>query len=157
MPPLSAPEQSTISPKPIKEPTPDRARLSDHQPEEVLREPEDHGPRLAHSLSSIEFGTANNGDTQVLKIGLSSSASFNVAKTGSLEYRLIIADTSLGSRGLALPQFPPQEFEGLTVIQAAPFKDRVEVTIGVERGYRIVASSSGSEIWITAERQRRVA
>ena len=64
---------------------------------------------------------------------------YRLSRSNDRSYKLRIADCAIASESLSLPFFPPQEFAGFTVVQAAAIGRDLEITIGTDRGVRISA------------------
>ena len=72
-----------------------------------------------------------------------------MSRKSDREYLLTIQGTKLGGEYLSLPQYPPQEFEGLTYVAAQLTKSgNTEVTLGVERGIKLNAFLKDYGIWV---------
>jgi hypothetical protein len=64
---------------------------------------------------------------------------------------LTIPSTAISTLGLALPQYPPKEFGGITFIHPQGGQPKLLTTIGVEKGVKLTAIPNGSAIYVKVE------
>lgn len=99
-------------------------------------------------VREVVFDKMQPGNTPVLKLVLSRArAQVQIAKIDAKTYRLTIQNGRIGGQHLGLPQFPPADFEGFTVVSVRQVRFTVEVTIGVEPGTTLGTFVRQSEIW----------
>jgi hypothetical protein len=100
-------------------------------------------------VQSIEFGWITGKEhAPLVRIILNGRSEFSLTRKGDKLYVLALPHIKLGYDHLKLPQFPPRDFAGITVVSAAPVGDGSEVSVYVEQGVRIGAASHENEIWV---------
>lgn len=100
------------------------------------------------TLREVVFDKLPPAKTPLLKLILSRGhAQVQIAKVDQKTYKLTIQNSRIGGQHLTLPQFPPADFEGFTVVAIKQTGSNVEVTIGVEPGTTLGTFVRQSEIW----------
>lgn len=108
------------------------------------------------ALKDITFDY-KDGERPIVKIVLSKKAEFEVQKKGAKDYLLKIKNCRELKPELKLPQFPPHDFAGFTMIQAEPVDKDIDIKIGVERNERITATPNENEIHISILQEEKPA
>jgi len=101
-------------------------------------------------LEALNFYYEKPGNTPLLQLILNKRPEFRLSKTATKSYTLKIPDCTLKGEYLRLPQFPPQDFSGFSLVLAETKGADLHITIGVERGVKINAFSRGNQILIRA-------
>jgi len=99
------------------------------------------------SLDGINFDLLPE-HVPVVKISLSASSQFNLTRQDETHFQLSIPSCRLKSDSLKLPNFPPQDFAGLNLVQASSDGKNVKIQFEVERGFKLGAVTHLQEIWI---------
>ncbi|MCB0318335.1 MAG: AMIN domain-containing protein [Bdellovibrionales bacterium] len=101
------------------------------------------------SMTDITF-IEPKADTELgaLQITLTDRDSFTLIRTDQKEYKLIFSNTSKSILRTELPYFPPQYLRGITVVTPIIENSKLSLRIGIDRGYRLRASSSENQIII---------
>jgi len=86
----------------------------------------------------------------VVRVALAQRPQFKLSRRDDRSYRLVINDCYMGAKEQQLPQFPPADFEGLTILRAEQVGTAVEVIIGTERGVKLASVSKNNDILIRA-------
>jgi hypothetical protein len=97
-------------------------------------------------LHGISFSTSSDSENPVVHLKLTEKPHFNLSKLGPRTYRLRVLRCNIQDESLTLPFFPPHTFPRVSFLQAESGTDKVELTIGVERGTRLMAVSSDNGI-----------
>lgn len=106
-------------------------------------------PHASKMLKSIDF--IHENDQPVLKLELSERMNFKLTKDSPRQYRISINDCSIDNQGLSLPQFPPNDMAGFTLIQAIPGEGKLDIIVGLDDGMKAYAYNRDSTIIIRAE------
>jgi len=85
-----------------------------------------------------------------VRVALAQRPQFKLSRRDDRSYRLVINDCYMGAKEQQLPQFPPADFEGLTILRAEQVGTAVEVIIGTERGVKLASVSKNNDILIRA-------
>jgi hypothetical protein len=104
---------------------------------------------LQPSLLSIDF--VHDAQSNQVVLRLTDRFPFRMSKESNRKYKLTINGLHLGHDGLRLPQFPPNEVAGFTLVQAQDAGDKLEVQIAVDDGMKATAVNIDSAIVITAK------
>jgi hypothetical protein len=102
------------------------------------------------TVSAINFDYNPVDKAPVIRIALSGRSEYKLSKRDDRSFSLLLPDARLSNSGTGLPQFPPQDFNGLTFVLAAAKDNSVDISIGVERGIRVTAFAKDQEIWVRA-------
>ena len=84
----------------------------------------------------------------VLRIALSSRSQFTLLKMDDRNYELNLPGFTLESPHLSLPQFPTDNFPGITFVSATSSAAGVRIKIGVDRGTRLGALMRGLDLMV---------
>lgn len=87
-------------------------------------------------LTRISFDH-NEGGTPVVRLLFSEQPAYQLIKITDRQYQLLVPEAQPGSKAVALPHFPPGEFEGLTLVHASQQEEGLTVQFGVEAGRKI--------------------
>jgi len=101
------------------------------------------------TLQSIDF--VHDAQSNQVVLRLTDRFPFRMSKEGTRKYKLIINGIHIGHDGLRLPQFPPNEVAGFTLVQAQEVGEKVEIQIAVDDGMKASAVNIDSSIVITAK------
>ena len=100
-------------------------------------------------LREIVFDYLQPGRVPLLKLMVSRpKAQVQTTKVDPKTYKLSISDCSLAGQFLALPQFPPADFVGFSLVSAKQDSGICEITIVVEPTVTIGTFVRNAEIWI---------
>lgn len=102
------------------------------------------------SLERLEFVKLSPSDIRAIKFRLSGLPSYKIVRENETTYALRLPHTSLAAAELSHPYFPPQGFNGLTMVQAQVEDAEVVVRISVEKGTDLIAATKGNEVWVRA-------
>lgn len=102
----------------------------------------------AYVLKQIGFDHVGLNKAPVIRFSLSKPSGYNLIKTDERRYELVFPSSKLESQALALPQFPPHDFIGFTLVQAREEGGAVHVSIGVENGIRISPVTKGNLVLV---------
>lgn len=137
--PAAPPETQTTATEPdIK------ARLIESAPEEIA-------PPIIPSepaLMTISFSFDKESADALVHFLLSTNTNYTLSKNNGRSYTLQLPGLILSGQHLALPYFPPREFEGLESVYPQATAQGVEIEINVEEGVRLTAFARGKEILV---------
>ncbi len=102
------------------------------------------------ALHSISFDYFEAARTPVVRFSFSERPQYKLTKMSETAFKLTIPKVGLITKQLRLPQFPPQDFIGFTLIHATPRESRLEIIIGVDRGVKINAITKEKDILVRA-------
>lgn len=102
----------------------------------------------APQVTAIDFAHHGTAKTPIIKISLNKKTPYALLRTGQRAYRLTIPDAAFKTEKLALPHFPPQDFNGVTLVNPEQGSGRLEIFIGVERDTKLTSFLNENEIWI---------
>lgn len=105
-------------------------------------------PAGRQTLVAIDFESVYFDQAQGFRLSLTLPPQFKLSKKSERSYSLLISDSIVGGDHLKLVHFPPQHLPGLTHVLAGQKGSDVEITIGVERGIRILAVARGTDILV---------
>lgn len=128
----------TITPQPEQTPTTEPTQPSIETP-----------TQQGKVLKEITFSHEN--DQTIVMLSLSERTNFKLTRENPREYKITITDCSVGQQGLTLPQFPPNDMVGFTLVKATPGENKLEITIGVDDGMKASAVNKDSMIIVRAE------
>ena len=95
------------------------------------------------------FDYLQPGRIPIIKISLvRSKIQVQMSKIDSKTYKIVIPGGGLAAGQLALPQFPPADFVGFTMVTAQEFDNRAEITVMVEPGVTLGTFVRDNEIWV---------
>ena len=112
------------------------------------------GGKLANQLGRLlvlayRFDYLQPGKIPILKITLSrTKVEVQRSKIDSKTYKIVIPQAGVVSAQLTLPQFPPADFAGFTMVTAQEFDNRTEITISVDPGVTLGTFVRDQEIWV---------
>lgn len=106
-------------------------------------------PSEGQVLQKISFELNPPGHTPAISIRVSQRGEFKLMKADDRAFDLVLPGYSLADERLALPQFPTDEFMGITFIQPERTSQGVRIRIGVDRGTRLTAVWRDNQIDIT--------
>jgi hypothetical protein len=104
---------------------------------------------IEKSLNSIDFIHRNN--LNQVKINLSERTPFKLSKEDHRKYKISITGFKLNNKGLVLPQFPPNDVVGFTLVRVVVTNSGLEIIINLEDGMKVTAANIDSAIVITSE------
>ena len=108
-----------------------------------------NNPNSKLLIRGYQFDYLQPGKTPVLKIKLSRDRTqAQISKVDAKTYRIIVPNSGLDSATLALPQFPPADFIGFSMVAAQEVEGQVEITVTVELGTTLGTFVRGNEIWV---------
>ncbi len=99
-------------------------------------------------VSAIGFERDKNSQIPMIKISMTQRTPYTLTRTGQRAYRLTIPGATFAEEHLTLPQFPPQDFKGVTLVNPEKGNGQVEFFIGVDRDTKLASFSNDNEIWI---------
>jgi hypothetical protein len=100
-------------------------------------------------VMGYRFDYLNPGRIPILKINLlRTKAQAQISKVDTKTYRIVIPNCGLVAAQLALPQFPPADFIGFSMVAAQELEGRVEITITVEPGVTLGTFVRDNEIYV---------
>lgn len=102
-------------------------------------------------VSGIGFERDKTSQIPMIKISLSQRTPYTLSRTGQRAYRLAIPGATFAEEHLTLPQFPPQDFKGVTLVNPEKGNGQVEFFIGVDRDTKLASFSNENEIWIKVD------
>lgn len=132
---------------PTSAPTPTVTSIASAQPRKTKAVNLGSG---AIAITSIAFDYNPVDKAPVIRVALSGRSEYKLSKRDERSFSLLLPDARLSNAGTGLPQFPPQDFNGLTFVLAAAKDNTVDISIGVERGIRVTAFVKDQEIWVRA-------
>jgi hypothetical protein len=101
------------------------------------------------SLLGIDFVHQGNANQVILR--LTERFSFRMSKEGTRKYKISINDVQLAHKGLLLPQFPPNEVAGFTLVRAQESSNGIDITIAVDDGMKASAVNVDTSIVISSD------
>jgi hypothetical protein len=100
-------------------------------------------------VMGYRFDDLQPGRIPIIKISLvRPKIQVQMSKVDSKAYKIVIPGGGLATAQLALPQFPPADFVGFTMVSAQEFDNRAEITIMVEPGVTLGTFVRDNEIWV---------
>ena len=102
----------------------------------------------AAMLTGINFEYSSQDQSPTIKFAISKRGEYRFSKLDEKSYELSLPGYNLAKNHLALPQFPPQDFNGITFVRAGKKNDTIQIIIGIERGTRLSPISKDNEILI---------
>jgi hypothetical protein len=109
--------------------------------------PEDTVGRLL--LLGYKFDYLHPGKIPVLKVTLSKSRTqAQMSKVDPKTYKIVVPGCGISATQLSLPQFPPADFTGFSMVSAQEIDGKTEITISVEPGVTLGTFVRENEIWI---------
>lgn len=100
------------------------------------------------ALTDLVFAYNQRDRAPLIRLLFQRKPEFRLVKKDEKSYQISISDCSLKHDFLSLPQFPPHDFIGLTLVSPKTDRGGVEILVGVERGIRISALPKDNEIWV---------
>lgn len=97
-----------------------------------------------------QFAFERLGDkSQQLRFSLDKpGAKAQISKVDEETYKVEILDCGITNSELEYPQFPPHDFTGFVLTMAETVDNKVEITIAIEEGTKLVTAIQGTEIII---------
>lgn len=99
-------------------------------------------------VRGIIFDEPSADSQPALRIVLSSRSQFTLLKMDDKNYELNLPGFTLEAPHLSLPQFPTDNFTGITFVSAASSAAGIRIKIGVDRGTRLSAIMRGLDLVI---------
>jgi hypothetical protein len=99
-------------------------------------------------VTAVTFDYNQTDRGPVIRIKTSGRSEYKLSKRDERAFSLVLPNARLSTQSLTLPQFPPQEFVGITFVLPKANDSQVEISIGVERGIRVTAFAVDDEIWV---------
>lgn len=148
---------STATP-PLRPPPLDTPREADApQPSRLIPEARESEPTLPTAesndqriLEKIDFETIEGEHLIAFRLSQTAPA-FELSRRDGRTFVLSIPHTGIATLGLALPQYPPQQFAGITFVHAQGGEPKLVATIGVERGVKLTAVPNGNVVFIKVD------
>lgn len=100
------------------------------------------------TLSAISFELSAPQKTPVVALAFSGKPMFKFSKRQDQIYAVVIPGCTISGEHLTLPHFPPQDFAGLSMVEAKQTGENVELTFTVERSARTTAYINGNNILV---------
>lgn len=100
-------------------------------------------------LTALGFEMGLQGERS-LKLKFSRAVGYGLVRKSEDLYVLIVESAGLVSPELALPHFPPQDYDGFVSVRAQVRDGQVKVFIYIEAGTHLLSVPYGSEIWLRA-------
>lgn len=152
--PITAPRE-TAAPKSTPEPTAPIVEITPSTaeptvvPESTQAAVQIITPSEGKVLKEILF--SHEDEQAVVKLSLSERSNFKLTRENSREYRISISDCKALQAGLTLPQFPPNDIVGFTLVKATQSEGKLDILIGVDDGMKATAVNKDSMIIVRAE------
>jgi hypothetical protein len=80
---------------------------------------------------------------------MSRRGEFKLSKSDERSFELVLPGYAVADERLLLPQFPTDEFMGITFVKPERSTQGVKVRIGVDRGSRLSAVWHDNQIYVT--------
>ena len=101
------------------------------------------------SLIGIDFIHSNNSNQ--IKVSFTERVSFKMVKEDSRKYKISVTGCALQNSGLLLPQFPPNDVIGFTLVRVAKTSSGLDVIVNLEDGMKATATNIDNSIVISSE------
>ena len=101
----------------------------------------------AVKLTALGFEKGIKGERS-LKLKFSKAVGYQLVRRSKELYVLIVENAEPASAELALPHFPPQDYEGFVSVRAQARDSQIQVFIYIEEGTHLLSVPYGSEIWL---------
>lgn len=98
-------------------------------------------------LTALGFESGLQGERS-LKLKFTRAVGYQLVRKSEDLYVLIVENANLVTPELALPHFPPQDYEGFVSVRAQVRGSQVRVFIYIEEGTHLLSVPYGSEIWL---------
>jgi hypothetical protein len=95
-----------------------------------------------------QVGDDGQGLIPTIRLSLNRRSPYRLVRSSPRLYLLEIPDCVLENTELELPQYAPQDFEGILSFKARQRQDGVVILIGVEEGTRILSFTRGNQIFV---------
>lgn len=106
-------------------------------------------PATEFTIESAGFDYLEPGRNQAFKFTLSKpGAEAQISKVDATTYKIVIQKCGIANLGLALPQYPPSDFQGLVLVSSKVQGDTVEITAEVETGVTLMTFMRDKELWL---------
>lgn len=102
-------------------------------------------------LENIKFYFKKDKKTPLVRFMFVNKPKYTIKKKDEKKYLLTIENSRIRWPHLELPQFPPRDFRGFTMIMPSVKNGNLEIVIGVERGSKVVSFTKESEVWLKVE------
>lgn len=99
-------------------------------------------------LSGIEFFLENA--ESFVRLTLSERTQFKLVREKERRYKIMIPDCTVATPGLSLPQFPPNDVVGFTLVRIQQVDSKIEIDIGLDDGMKANAVNKDAAILIKA-------
>lgn len=99
-------------------------------------------------LENIKFYFKKEKKTPLVRFIMVKKPAYTLKKKDSKKYILTIDDANIRWPHLELPQFPPRDFRGFTMIMPERKNGRLEISIGVERDSKVSSFTKDNEVWL---------
>ncbi|MBP9837420.1 MAG: hypothetical protein KBC84_01770 [Proteobacteria bacterium] len=106
------------------------------------------GSKSGIAVSSIYYQVTENTKLPAVAIDAPNLKSYALTKITPELYELTMEDAHLAGNHLSLPQFPPENFRGFSVVVAREEKSKVVLKIFVEDGTRLFPFIANNQLWI---------
>ncbi|MCB0334976.1 MAG: AMIN domain-containing protein [Bdellovibrionales bacterium] len=103
-------------------------------------------PLNGQVLTAIQFESSSQGP--VVRLDLRQEPAYTLKKSGAKEYLLRVNNATVAKQSLLLPQFPPQDFDGLTMIMAEQAGPDLNIFVGVDRDTKLNIARKASSLEI---------
>lgn len=106
-------------------------------------------PITSFTVEKANFEYLEPGHHQAFKVLFNQpGAQAQVSKIDSTTYKIAVSSCGVSSLGLALPQYPPSDYAGLGMVGLKTDGDRLEITVSVQPGTRVITLMRDKEMWI---------
>jgi hypothetical protein len=123
--------------------------IEDSSPDSSVATTQPSPPSGDIVIELFRFDYLSPNRTPLIKVMLNKpKAQVQISKVDPKTYRIVVPNCVLAGNHLSLPQFPPADFVGFSMVSAQQFPNKVEVTINVEPGVTLGTFVRGAEIWI---------
>jgi hypothetical protein len=125
------------------EPNQELTNLDDQQ--DLLEKQDDDSPQ---GLENIKFYYQKEKNTPLVRFILIKKPEYRLKKESDKRYILTIPEAGIRWPHLELPQFPPRDFRGFTMVMPEKNGSDLNIAIGIERGSSISSFTKDNEIWL---------
>ena len=105
-------------------------------------------PNAAPAVGAIIFEREGQLQSPIIRIKLNRRSEYKISRLDDKFYKISIPAVRLERPGLGLPQFPPQDFEGFSLVSAKDDTRGVEIKVGVERNSRLTVVPTENDILV---------
>lgn len=102
-------------------------------------------------LEDIKFYFKKDKKTPLVRFMFVKKPKYTIKKKSEKKYILTVKNARIRWPHLELPQFPPRDFRGFTMIMPSIKNGNLNIVIGVERGSKIISYTKENEVWLKVE------